>query len=560
MPPPPPPGYELLPQDDVPPPPPPGYEMVPAGEAPPLELRVGERASTPEASVGAEGWGEYLGGLGLKAAQGLTFNYADELAAAAGSLVGYDRRKLLESLRRREERFGERHPYAGGAAELAGALASGVAGGAGLTRLVPALGRAGGLWRAAGTGAALGAPMAALSETGKAEGDEGLMEAARRGLVSGGAWGAGLGAAGGALGRVAGPWITPQAEHLRQAGVTLTPGEMLGGYAKRAEDVATSAPFVGALVRNRQAEGIQSFNRAAVRQALAPDAVVSRRMPPDAEVGYDLMTAARDQLRRRYNEVVPRMHADARDPQLINDLNGIWGRLPTSRQTEFRDAISRHIDDSTAPNNIISGRGMQNAIGGLRDEGRRLITSQASQAYDRDLGQALMDARDALVRAARRRTSARTMGDFDRLQHAYAGFTRLRDAASRTGADMGTFTPAQLMAAVRSGDRSAGKGATATGEALLQDLAAPAKSVMTRRVNDSGTPERSFMIGAVAAPHLAAQALVGGIPLGLLYTRAGRALFERLAAGSPQTRAALRRFLERAGAPAGQALARTLGG
>ena len=402
---------------------------------------------------------------------------------------------------------------------------------------------------------------AAAAETGKTEGDESLMDAALRGATSGAAWGGGLGVAGNAIGRVVGPWITPQAEHLRQAGVTLTPGEMLGGYAKRAEDVATSAPFVGSFVRGRQAEGIQSFNRAAVRQALAPDRVVSQRMPHDAEVGYELMQAARDQLSRRYGEVVPRMRANALDAQLVTDLRRIAAAVPGSRFNRFRDAISRHIDDSTDPaTNIISGRGMQNALEGLRDEGRRLMTSQGSHAYDYDLGRALGLASDALVRAAARSTSARTMGDFRRLQTAYAGFARLRDAASRTGADMGTFTPAHLMAAVRAGDRSAGKGATATGRALLQDLAAPAKSVMTRRVSDSGTPERSFLMGAIVAPGVAAQALVSGIPLGLLYTRAGRALFERMAAGSPQTRTALRQAIERAAPFAGQAAARTFGG
>lgn len=559
-------GFELIDSGD--PALPPGFELeTPVDQtSPPIELDIGAR---PAAASEPEGWGEYAGGLGLKAAQGLTFNWADEIGAAIGSLAGYDRSELLEDIRDAEKAFTERHPVAGTVAEVGGALASGIGAGVGMVRAIPALGQLGGLTRAATTGALMGAPVGAISAAGDTEGDASTTDAALYGALEGGAWGGGLRAAGNVIGRTVGPWASEQAQRLRAAGVRLTPGELLGGYAKRAEDTLTSAPFVGALIRNRQAEGIDDLNRAAVREALAPDAVASRRLArviDDTEVGHDLVTEARDQLTRRYNEVVPRMRA-VYDNDLVNDLNAIHGRLPASVQTPFRDAISRWIDDSATPapggailGSAIDGRGLQNAIGGLRDEGRRLITTQSSQAYDRDLGQGLLDAMNALIAAAGRQSPARTMGDFNRLQTAYAGFTRIRDAASRTGAEQGTFTPAQLMAAVRSGDKSAGKGATATGTALLQDLAGPAKSVMTRRVSDSGTPERAALMAAILAPQTALTGIAAGAPLAALYTPIGRAAFERLAAGSPQIRAVLRQIIERISQRAAPGAAAAFGG
>jgi hypothetical protein len=536
-----------------------GFELEPS--APPIELDIGARSAA--ASAEPEGWGEYAGGLGLKAAQGLTFSWADELAAAIGSLAGYDREELLEDIRDAEKAFTERHPTAAGVAEVGGALASGIGTGVGMVRAFPALGRLGGLTRAATTGAVMGAPVGALSAAGGTEGDESTADAALYGAVSGGAWGGGLGAAGNVIGRTVGPWASEQAQRLRAAGIRLTPGELLGGYAKRAEDTLTSAPFVGALIRNRQAEGIDDLNRAAVREALAPDTVASNRLArviDDTEVGHDLVTEARDQLTRRYNEVVPRMSARV-DNQLQTSVVNIANRLPASMRPELRDAVQRHLDRVTDPaTSRIDGRGLQDALGGLRDEGRRLITSQASRAYDRDLGEALLEARDALIAAARRSTPTRAMTDFDNVQRAFAGYSRIRDAASRTGADQGTFTPAQLMAAVRSGDKSAGKGATATGTALLQDLAGPAKSVMTRRVSDSGTPERAALLAAIAAPAQIPVALAAAAPLAALYTPIGRAAFERLAAGSPQTRAMLRQLIERMAQRAAPGAAAAFGG
>jgi len=291
------------------------------------------------------------------------------------------------------------------------------------------------------------------------------------------------------------------------------------------------------------------LNEVAMRRALGPDNVLSNRVNAAApEVGHDMLDEATRQLNRRYGEIIPRMSANARDAQLITDLRRITQAVPHSRRIDFRDAISRHIDDSTDPvNNMITGRGMQNAVGGLRDEGTRLMTSSASNAFDYDLGRAMHLARDALIAAAGRQTPARTMGDYRRLQHAYAGFARIRDAASRTGADQGVFSPAQLAAAVRGADKSAGKGAFARGQALLQDLAGPAKAVMSRSVNDSGTPERAALMGAILAPQVALTGLMAGAPAALFYTNVGRRLFERLATGSPQTRDLIARIMEISG-------------
>jgi hypothetical protein len=54
------------------------------------------------------------------------------------------------------------------------------------------------------------------------------------------------------------------------------------------------------------------------------------------------------------------------------------------------------------------------------------------------------------------------------------------------------FSPSQLAAAVRKSDKSAGKGAFAKGDALMQDLSDRAQSVMGSNVGNSGTADRAL--------------------------------------------------------------------
>ena len=87
----------------------------------------------------------------------------------------------------------------------------------------------------------------------------------------------------------------------------------------------------------------------------------------------------------------------------------------------------------------------------------------------------------------------------------------------------------------------------------LQDLSDDAKTVMTRKDSDSGTPERAALMTALVAPTVAAPAVLAGLPLAALYSRTGNRIFRAAAAGRAPGRTAARDYLERmtrAGAPA----------
>ena len=75
------------------------------------------------------------------------------------------------------------------------------------------------------------------------------------------------------------------------------------------------------------------------------------------------------------------------------------------------------------------------------------------------------------------------------INKAFANYAIIREAGSKANTAE-KFTPAQLAAAVKKSDQSAGKGATATGKAMMQDLTDAGVLVLPNTLPDSGTAVR----------------------------------------------------------------------
>jgi hypothetical protein len=128
----------------------------------------------------------------------------------------------------------------------------------------------------------------------------------------------------------------------------------------------------------------------------------------------------------------------------------------------------------------------------------------------------LDDVLDVVTDAAERHSAPGVREQLKKVNTGYAIFTRIQDAATRRiatqpGAAPGTFTPGDLVAAVKKGDRTVRKGAFARGDALLQQFAEDAESVLPSKVSDSGTVTRlnvtrPGMVGAGVGGAL------GGVP------------------------------------------------
>lgn len=496
---------------------------------------------------------EYVTGLAQKAAQGATFKWADEAAAGLGAIGGMlpgghgkSRQQILDEIRGEEAVFTEQNPKAAFAAEIGGALGSGTAGGAAIAARLP---QAAGILGTAGRMAASAAPAGALTGIGALEGPAMMgdyaTEAAKGAGIAGLAGGA-LGGAGATAARVVGPWATRLAQQLTERGVRLTPGEVVGGRLGRMEDTTASLPLIGDMVRNRAEEGVESLNRVAYDDTMRPLGQRYQDMfaRQGTRTGHESIDEISDILEHRYRTVVPRMTA-AIDQPLIAETQAIANRMPASVRPEFVDAVERYVDSVLDPaTGALPGSGLQQSLRSLREAARRFSNSTA-HPWHSDLGQGLADLRTALEGSMARHSTPADVTRFNNINNSYAHYAILRDAASRVVSDGGTASPASLHSAVRAADRSAGKGRTAKGRALMQDLSGPARTVMKPKGAGSPSAERIGLIGAITNPAAAGKALMYGVPVAALYSRVGSRAFQRAATFSPHTREALRRAIQR---------------
>jgi len=145
-------------------------------------------------------WGEYGKGLARSAASGLTFNWSDELIAAARAKnEGIPYEEALADERAKKKQFEEQYPVAAFGAEMAGSLPTMAIPGLGPAKAVQAATRVGRAYNSPlGQMARVGAKQGALSGTGESESTDTFSaeDIAQRvkGAGTGAAVGAGVGA------------------------------------------------------------------------------------------------------------------------------------------------------------------------------------------------------------------------------------------------------------------------------------------------------------------------------------------------------------------------------
>lgn len=462
----------------------------------------------------------------VNAAQGgfldaATLGLSDELTAGIAAIpragiqalrgrgfdVGKAYNDVLTQQRGMAKADDEAHPIARGAGQLAGAMILPGGAAAAGTRIIPRL----------AVNAAQGAAM------GFGQGEGGLEARARSA-----GQGALLAAAGGELGRgaimgasrVLAPRVAPAVRRLADAGVTMTPGQIMGGMAKTVEDkLSGTAPILGDAIAAARSRGVRQFSRAAVQEGLNPLGI---RLPMNIGT-QDAIGFAQQASGQALDAASQGMTAQADTPftaaMAAIRQRAASGELAAPDAARLDQMLQNHVERHFDANGTMTGPGFQAA----RSELRRLATAYGADpsATTRELGTMLGEAGDHLEDSAARHSTPQAVDAFRRANQSYAMLTRNeRAAASAAGAgasrEAGDFVPGQLMTAVRQGDRSARKRATARGDALMQQLASDGVSVLPSRIGDAGTAGRLMVNGgAVGAGLLANPAATLGAGAGL---------------------------------------------
>lgn len=357
-------------------------------------------------------------------------------------------------------------------------------------------------------GAGVGAIGGALTPSGDVNDENYWMNKAQE-IGKGAAFGAGTSGLLAGAARVIKPETNAMATQLMKEGVTPTPGQILGGAFNTAEEKLQSLPILGDAIGYSKRKAQEEFNKAALNRALAP---IGEKATQAGRAG---VSEVKEKLGKAYESLLPKISFKP-DQQFVQEFDNLK-QMATGLGPQEQVKFNRIIDDvmsKASPNGSMLGTTFKTVESKLNKEAKNFASS--SDAYQQELGGALNEAL-RILRDTLPRVNPGFSDELKAINTGYANYTRIRQAASSTaaGAREGMFTPAQLAQAVRGQDTSVGKGASATGQALMQDLAEQGTNVLGSKVPDSGTAGRLALLGGGAA---AGSATGTAIPLAAALT------------------------------------------
>jgi hypothetical protein len=358
-----------------------------------------------------------------------------------------------------------------------------------------------------GIGALGGASSSALAPV--ASGD--FAEEKAKQVATGAAFGGALPMVTGALARAVSPKasLDPNVQLLKAEGVRPTIGQTLGGNANKLEEKLQSVPFFGdAITKARQSAGAD-LSKSAANRALFP---IGKSLPKDLK-GHEAVSYVRKSLGDAYDNVVPKLSVTQDKPfqQSVSSLQSMVRQGAISPNA--KNSFDRFLKGEVSPlfqgdAKSMTGETFKRLQSKITE--RIQQTGASTNADERLLNGAYKDLGDQLNQLSIR-TNPKAAAELKAINTGYANFKRMQKAASSVAADDGEFTPAMLHNAVKAADRSKDKRAFSEGAALMQDLSAAGKTVLSNKVADSGTAGRAAMMAGGVASGLVSPL----VPIGL---------------------------------------------
>jgi len=471
-------------------------------------------------------WDDIVGAAG-KVASGATFGYADELRALVRSRLPeiYGDKTYEDHLaeaRGALEEFGEAHPKTAFGLELAGGAGTGGLGAAKVLGM-KAIQAAPKLAQYATMGG-LGAGQGAVAGSGYAKEGERLKGAAI-GSAIGGPLGFALPAAIGGVSRLAMPKssVGGEAQKLIQEGISLTPGQRMGGAVQTFEEAATSLPFLGGAIKGAQKRGIEDFNRAAINRALKP---IGEKLDDNTPVGRSAIEEMLEKTSKAYDDLLPNMRfeMDVRFRSQLNELIENSQFLSPATANKFNKIVETNIAKKLDAKGGISGETFKSIESDLGKLATKL--SGAMEIEGRQLAAATKQLQ-SLIRESLQRTNPNQAQQLRQINKSYRLGSIVEDASGKApGKNAGVFTPSNLDRAVKSAKTfGKAKRAYVKGKAPMQDLSDPAVQRLSQTLPESGTAPRALtamLLGGGAGAIDPTAGVLTGLAAGA-YTRPGQA-------------------------------------
>ena len=159
-----------------------------------------------------------------------------------------------------------------------------------------------------------------------------------------------------------------------EAGVTPTPGQILGGVSNRLEEAAQSVPFVGDAIKAARGRAVEDLNRAAINRALHP---IGESLDRNTPLGREAITEMHDKIGANYDRLVPQLQVQADHQFVQNGLGQIMqmrSRMSDPAQTQLdrilRNDVFNKFDPATGR---MSGQDFKTVESELGRQARKLL-------------------------------------------------------------------------------------------------------------------------------------------------------------------------------------------
>jgi hypothetical protein len=366
-------------------------------------------------------------------------------------------------------------------------------------------------------------------------------------VVPGVLGGAVLGPLGHTVAGALSPQLDADAVKIIKEGGQVSPGRILGGVYRKAEDVAAHTPGVSQIIGDVHGENLAAMDRVRANRALKP---LGMTLPEDVAPGYDTTKFVRNELTAAYKSVHAGMTA-VPDPQFQAEMARIMStaqrRIPT-RATALEDILNEQINEKEkSMGGVLDGSAIQGIRSELRTQARTWAKDPSADTTL--MGQYLDEANNAFGQLLERQNPTLAPA-LKKVDQAYANYAIIRDASkgSTSMGREGVATPSRYAQAVERAAR--GKTGTSGGTAMQQDLAAAGKRLFPEMAN-SQTAQRSAMHGMMFGAGLTGGALGFGpaslvsIPLlAAMYSKPAKQMLNWYAKNQPQNVDAVRQLLQ----------------
>lgn len=320
----------------------------------------------------------------------------------------------------------------------------------------------------------------------------------------------GMGAVGGKIGQEVteklggflSPLVSKAQQTMKDLGIELTPGQLIGGRFKSLEEFAQNLPLIGSDIEKARQKVLFNFNKSMINKALNK---VDAKLEDDV-VGRDAVAYAHDVIDTAYDNVLKDMSFNLDMPTYGKILNGIKSHgLSNEQLAQVSSTINSRLYDKLPKGSSAVGQDIKMIEADLRNDALGYLNS--STMSEKKIGMALLDTLNTFKESLYKQ-NRELYPQLKKIDDAFADISVMRTAAANSGAENGVFTPKQLSLAVRQSDLTRGKRKFAMGKARLQKEADAALEVL-------GNDPRATLEGRVAAQVGGGLAALTNIPTAL---------------------------------------------